>query len=103
MRLILIVFLLFCTGFLSVGLHVSEISGPVKNAGNLEIVTEQPIPVVKFAAKELQAYRKQATGAGDPDCAESIRRKNRFGSGRLPECVRGGDDVSKLPARPVSI
>lgn len=66
MRLKLTVFLLFCSGFLSAGQHVSEVSGPVKDAGTLEIVTEQPVPAVKFAAKELQTYLKQATGQDIP-------------------------------------
>ena len=54
--------LLFCTVILSAGQHICEVSGPTKDAGTLEIVTEQSVPVVKFAAKVLQKYLKLATG-----------------------------------------
>lgn len=97
MRLKLTLLLLFCAGFLSAGQHLSEISGPVKDAGTLEIVTEQPVPVVKFAAKELQAYLKLATGQEIPIVRKASGGKTALILGDCPSAREAGIEVSKLP------
>ena len=97
MRSKLTVLLLFCAGILSAGQHVKEVSGPVKNAGTLEIVTEQPVPVVKFAAKELQTYLKQATGQDIPIVRKESGGKTALILGDCPSARAAGINVSKLP------
>ena len=91
------VILLFCVGILSASQHVNEVSGPVKDAGALEIVTEQPVPVVKFAAKELQTYLKQATGQNIPIVQKASGSKTALVLGDCPSARAAGLDVSKLP------
>lgn len=98
MRLNLTVFLLFCAGLLSAGQHLCELSGPVKDAGALEIVVEQPVPVVNFAAKELQMYLKQATGQTVPILKKISGGKTALVLGDCPSARAAGVDVSKLPA-----
>ena len=54
MRSKLTMLLLFCAGILSAGLHVNQVSGLVKDAGALEIVTEQPVPApVQIDTKDV--------------------------------------------------
>ena len=91
------VLLLFCAGILSAGQHVNQVSGPVKDAGSLEIVTEQPVPVVQFAAKELQTYLKQATGRDIPIVRKASGGKTALILGDCPSARTAGINVSKLP------
>ena len=81
----------------SSGKHVCELSGPVKDAGTLEIVTEQPIPVVEFAAKELQTFLKQATGQDVPIVRKASDGKTALILGDCPSARAAGLDVSELP------
>lgn len=97
MRMKLTTLLLFCAGILTAGQHLCEVSGPAKNAGALEIVTEQPVPVVKFAAKELQTYLKQATGQNIPVVKKATAGKTSIFLGDCPSARAAGLDVSKLP------
>ena len=85
------------TEFPSNGKHVCELSGPVKDAGTLEIVTEQPVPVVEFAAKELQTILKQATGQDVPIVQKASEGKTSLILGDCPSARAAGLDVSKLP------
>ena len=97
MRMKLTGMLLFCAGILSAGQHICELSGPVKDAGTLEIVTEDPVPVVKFAAKELQTYLKQATGQNVPIVKKASGGKTALILGDCQSARAAGLDVSKLP------
>ena len=97
MRMKLTVVLLFCAGILTAGQHVNEVSGPVKDAGTLEIVTEQPVPVVNYAAKELQTYLKKATGQNVPIVKKASGGKTALVLGDCPSARAAGVDVSKLP------
>ena len=97
MRMKLTAVLLFCAGLLSAGQHVCEVSGPVKDAGALEIVVEQPVPVVNFAAKELQTFLKQATGQTVPIVKKVSGGKTALVLGDCPSARAAGLDVSKLP------
>ena len=97
MRSILTVLLVFCAGILCAGQHICEVSGPVKDAGALEIVTEQPVPVVDFAAKELQTYLKQATGQTVPIVPKASGSKTALVLGDCPSAKNAGLDVNKLP------
>ena len=83
--------------FVPKGTHVCEVSGPVKDAGTLEIVTEQPVPVVEFAAKELQTILKQATGQDIPIVRKASEGKTSLILGDCPSARAVGIDVSKLP------
>ena len=97
MRLKLTVVLLSCAGILSAGLHVNEVSGPVKDAGTLEIVVEQPSAVVNYAAKELQTHLKQATGQTVPIVKKASGNKTALVLGDCPSAKQAGLDVNKLP------
>ena len=97
MKLKLTGILLLCAVIVSAGVHVNEVSGPVKDAGALEIVTEQPVPVVTFAAKELQTYLKQATGQTVPVVQKASGGKTALVLGDCPSARAAGLDVTKLP------
>ena len=97
MRLKWSMVLLFCTVMLNAGQHVNEVSGPVKDAGALEIVVEQPVPVVNFAAKELQTYLKLATGRDIPVVKQATGGRTALILGDCPSARAAGIDVSKLP------
>ena len=99
MRMKLTALLLFFAWIMSAsaGQHVSEVSGPVKDAGALEIVNEQPVPVVNFAAKELQTFLKQATGQTVPIVKKASGGKTALILGDCPSAREAGLDVTKLP------
>ena len=94
MRMKLTVVLLFCAGILTAGQHVYEVSGPVKDAGALEIVVEQPVPAVNFAAKELQTYLKKATGQDIPIVKQASGNKTALILGDCPGAKEAGLDVT---------
>ena len=97
MRLKMTGILLFCAGVLSAGQHLNEVSGPVKDAGALEIVVERSLPVVNYAAKELQTYLKQATGKSVPVVKKASGGKTALILGDCPSARAAGIDVKKLP------
>lgn len=83
--------------FVPAGKHVCEVSGPVKDAGALEIVVEQPCPVVKYAAKELQTCLKKATGQDIPVVKAPSGNKTALILGDCPIARAAGLDVTQIP------
>ena len=88
---------LFCAGLLSAGQHVNEVSGPAKDVGALEIVVERPLPVVNYAAKELQTFLKKAAGQDVPIVKKSSGDKTALILGDCPSARAAGINVEKIP------
>ena len=97
MKMVLISISLLCTGVLCAGVHVSKVSGQVKDAGELEIVVEQPGTMVNFAAKELQTYLKQGLGRKIPVVRKASAGKTSLFLGDGPSAREAGIDVNALP------
>ena len=74
-----------------------EISGKTEKVSKLEIVTDNPAPVVQFAATEMQTFLKQATGIKFPIVSKVSGKHLALIIGDGPSARAAGLDVKKLP------
>ena len=74
-----------------------EISGRTEKITDLEIVAETTIPVVKFAASEMQIFLKQATGIKFPIVSKASGARFALIIGDGPSAKAAGINVKQLP------
>ena len=77
--------------------RIAEISGAPEKITDLEIVVEQPLPVVTFAARELQEFLRKGTGKKFPVVNKISGSRTALVLGNCPSLRKAGIDVEKLP------
>ena len=77
--------------------RITEISGKKEKIREIEIVVEKPIPLLDFAAGELQEFLKQATGIKFPIVSKPSGNKTALILGDNSYSKAAGIDVNKLP------
>ena len=77
--------------------RITEISGEIEKIRELEIVVENRIPLLDFAAGELQEFLKQATGVKFPVVSQPSGSKIALILGDNSYSKAAGIDVNKLP------
>ena len=78
--------------------RVVEISGKPEKIRNLEIVVENKVPLVYFAAEELRDTLKKAAGIQVPITAKPSEGKISLILGDCPSTRAAGINVNQLPA-----
>ena len=77
--------------------RIVEISGTPEKVVDLEIVVEQPLPVVTFAARELQDFLQKGTGKKFPVVNKVSGSRTALVLGDCPSLRKDGIDVEQLP------
>ena len=77
--------------------RIVEISGTPDKIADLEIVVEQPLPVVTFAARELQSFLYRGVGKKYPVVKKPSGSRTALVLGDCPSLRKAGIDVEKLP------
>jgi len=77
--------------------RIVEISGTPEKIADLEIVVEQPLPLVTFAARELQEFLRKGTGKKFPVVNKISGNRTALVLGDCPSLRKAGIDVNRLP------
>lgn len=77
--------------------RITRISGKTQKITKLEIVVGDPVPLVRFAAGELQEFLKQATGVKVPVVKKAGGKRLALVLGNTAEFKAAGIDLDQLP------
>ena len=76
--------------------RINETGGQTENVTAFEIVVPEKIPLLKFAARELQTYLEKVTGSKIPVVAEQTGKSFAFVLGDNAAAKAAGLNVEQL-------